>query len=325
MQTAVLIVSWESDQYIESAIASVARQLAPGDRIIVWDNASSTASRQAVQEVATRWPQVSLHLSDENLGFAAGNNAAAACCPDADTLLTLNPDAVLQPGALAAMLDALRNDPTLASVGAIQLNEDGSRIDGLGDAYHYSGLVWRQGYGRPVSELAGMLADDKSPVTPIFAPCAAVALYRRSAFDQAGGFDAAYFCYCEDNDLGFRLRLLGWHHARANRAKALHVGSTSLGKDSAFSIWHGQRNLVWTFIKNMPGALVVPLSGIHLAANLLMILVYTLRGQGKTVVTAKLAALKGIGPAYRMRRCIQRQRRISAWQVWRAMHKSLVR
>ena len=41
----------------------------------------------------------------------------------------------------------------------------------------------------------------------VFAPCAAAALYRRAAFEAAGGFDEHYFCYFEDVDLGFRLRL----------------------------------------------------------------------------------------------------------------------
>lgn len=54
----------------------------------------------------------------------------------------------------------------------------------------------------------------------IFAPCAAAALYRRSVLQQLGGFDEHYFCYMEDVDLGFRLRLLGHSALRAASGRA---------------------------------------------------------------------------------------------------------
>ena len=86
----------------------------------------------------------------------------------------------------------------------------------------------------------------------IFAPCAAAALYRRAAFLEAGGFDEHFFCYMEDVDLGFRLRLLGYRCGYAPAAIVHHVGSGTTGARSPFTVYHGHRNLVWTYVKNMP-------------------------------------------------------------------------
>jgi GT2 family glycosyltransferase len=81
-------------------------------------------------------------------------------------------------------------------------------------------------------------------------------LYRRSALIELGGFDEDYFCYVEDVDLGFRLRLAGHQCLYIPSSIVHHVGSGSTGgKNSDFAVYHGHRNLVWTYVKDMPGFL----------------------------------------------------------------------
>jgi GT2 family glycosyltransferase len=106
-------------------------------------------------------------------------------------------------------------------------------------------------HGTPASALKGSECE-------IFSPCAAAALYRRSALLEVGGFDEDFFCYVEDVDLGFRLRLAGYRCLYVPLSVAHHIGSgTTGGKNSDFSVYHGHRNLVWAFVKNMPGVLTV--------------------------------------------------------------------
>ncbi len=141
----------------------------------------------------------------------------------------------------------LRTDPEAAAWGSRQLcDHDPSVLDGTGYCCHLSGTAWRARHGQR-QEPRDLRARE------IFAPCAAAALYRRSVLQQLGGFDEHYFCYMEDVDLGFRLRLLG-HSARyVPQAVVRHVGSaTSGGQRSAFALFYGHRNMVWTFVKNMP-------------------------------------------------------------------------
>jgi hypothetical protein len=63
-------------------------------------------------------------------------------------------------------------------------------------------------------------------------PSGGAAAYRRTAYEQAGGFDPALFAYGEDVDLGLRLRAAGWRAAAAPDARAVHLGGATAGIDS---------------------------------------------------------------------------------------------
>ena len=103
------------------------------------------------------------------------------------------------------------------------------------------------GHGVPVSSVS-------EEVREVFSPCAAAALYRRSALVEIGGFDDDFFCYSEDVDLGFRLMLAGHSCLYVPTSVTHHVGSgTTGGQNSDFAVYHGHRNLVWTYVKDMPG------------------------------------------------------------------------
>ena len=166
--------------------------------------------------------------------------------------------------------------------------------------------------------VAGASADGE-----IFAPCAAAALYRRSTFLEVGGFDQDYFCYFEDIDLGFRLRLLGYHCRYVPDAVVLHVGSAVTGRRSSFSLYHGHRNLVWTYCKNMPALLFWIYLPQHLLLNLGTVAWFALRGQGIILLRAKWDALRGLPRCWRQRRVIQASRRISSWSLRQMMSHGL--
>ena len=110
-----------------------------------------------------------------------------------------------------------------------------------------SGWAWQRGHGQRIGRV-----DDPEAAEEVFAPCAAAALYQRDAFQEVGGFDESYFCYFEDIDLGFRLRLAGHRCLYVPQAVALHLGAATAGRESDFAVYHAHRNLVWTYVKNMP-------------------------------------------------------------------------
>jgi N-acetylglucosaminyl-diphospho-decaprenol L-rhamnosyltransferase len=66
-------------------------------------------------------------------------------------------------------------------------------------------------------------APASSAPREVFAPCAAAALYARDTFLAAGGFEESFFCYLEDVDLGFRLRLGGAHCIQVQGAEVRHM------------------------------------------------------------------------------------------------------
>jgi GT2 family glycosyltransferase len=307
------------------AVVSAMQQIETGDQVILWDNGDDEATGQILEKLKVDWPALQVFRSATNLGFAGGNNAAAKLANAGADLLLLNPDAVLKPGAVQAMRRALSVTADVAAVGAVQLSSDESTVDGLGDVYHFTGLPWRAGHGSKDVDRHLRGAGSEPASTEIFGPCGAAALYRREAFDAVGGFDEDYFCYCEDVDLAFRLRNRGWVSVRANDAVVLHIGSVSTGTNSDFSVYHGHRNLVWTFLKNMPVLLLVLLMLPHLLMIILITLRYVVQGRARTIVRARVDAVRGLGNMLGKRREIQGSRRASTVDIWRALDKSLWR
>jgi GT2 family glycosyltransferase len=249
----------------------------------------------------------------ENIGFAAANNLALQSCASFDWIALVNPDAFPEPRWLETLLAAAQKHPDFSFFGSrLILNADPARLDGTGDIYHVSGMAWRRDEGsanRP----------DKGDLGEIFSPCAAAALYRTEALIEVGGFDEDYFCYHEDVDCGFRLRLAGYRCLYVPEAVARHVGSALTGRRSDFSVYHGHRNLVWTFAKNMPWPLLLAYLPQHLVLNLAGIVRYTLRGQGRVILRAKYDALRGLARAWRKRRHVQQHRRISSGELRRSL------
>jgi GT2 family glycosyltransferase len=181
-------------------------------------------------------------------------------------------------------------------------------LDGAGDEYHCSGLVWRNLHGRP-------LASHAMCEREVFSPCAGAALYRRTALDEVGGFDESFFCYVEDVDLGYRLQLMNRRCLYLPDAVVHHIGSAISNKYPGFAVYHGHRNLVWAFVKNTPLPLLLLFLPLHLLMTVVLFLVFVKRGQGLLYLRAKKDAVKGLGRVWRQRSAVQAQRKISLWRL----------
>jgi GT2 family glycosyltransferase len=314
MTVAVVIVNWNGGDLLSRCLESLARQGRRPDHIVLVDNASSDDSLQR----AHRWLRdVEVIRLTNNIGFAEANNTAARAARRFDAFALLNPDAFAEAGWLEALVSAAEANPGCAAFASqMRLEESPEYLDGAGDSYHVSGRAWRNGHRRRWTEWPETDAE-------VFAPCAAAALYRRDPFEEVGGFDDRYFCYFEDVDLGFRLRLRGYRSMYVHSAIVRHVSSASSGYRSDFAVYHGERNAVWTFIKNMPSPLIWMYLPQHIALNLAALLYYPWRGQGRVVLRAKLDALRGLRSMIKRRRTVQSLRRVDPWALRRAMRRGI--
>jgi GT2 family glycosyltransferase len=312
MTVAVLVVNWNAGPLLRRCLQAVAAQTRRADRVVVVDNASGDDSL-ALSEPYLEGVEV-IRL-DENAGFARANNIAARAAGSVDMLALLNPDAFPEPEWLAALVEAAGRFPEFAAFASqIRLDAAPDRLDGAGDSYHVSGRAWRNGHNAPA-------ASWPAGEYEVFAPCAAAALYRRAAFAETGGFDESYFCYFEDVDLGFRLRLHGYRSLYVPSSVVRHVSSALSGYRSDFAVYHGERNSVWTFVKNMPSPLFWLYLPQHLALNAASLAFYPFRGQGRAVWRAKWHALLGLRTVLAQRREQQRGRRAG----WRTLLDAMAR
>jgi len=305
-EATIIVVTYNSARWLERQTAALATQTEKSWRLVVVDNASE------VERPRTgAFPfDVEIIQNERNVGFAEANNIAAL---DRQTpyLVFLNPDAFPEPRWLAALLRTAREHPAAAAIGSTQVRYGAPDIlDGIGDVLHATGLAYRAGYGK---------RGHVPPLGETFAACGAAMLVRREAFEAVGGFDSRYFCYFEDVDLCFRLRLLGHRVLQTPDAVVAHVGGGSAGARSAFAEFHGARNRLWTFIKCMPGPLMWLMLPAHLIATALVATLAPIRGRGLHAWRGILAGLVGLGPILQSRRTIQKARKTSLFDIASAL------
>lgn len=300
-QVSIIIASLNGAQWLPRCLEALFAQTERSFEVIVVDDASTDGS---TDNLDSRWPGVRVIRMAQRSGFQVTNNQGARQARGRWIVL-LNNDAFPQPDWLEKLLAAIRQHPDYAVFSSclVQANQP-DRLDNTGDLVHVSGAAWHRGFDQPVET-----AVDYPP--EVFCPNGAAALYLREAYLEAGGLDERYFNHHDDVDLGFRLRLLGYPCRYVPEAVVHHIGSATFGGQTDQTVYNVQRNMVWTYFKDMPGWLVWKYLPVHLLVNLVFLLYYVRKGQGRTAWRAKRDAYLGLPETLRQRKEIQKNRRIS--------------
>ncbi len=310
----VIIVNYNAGSMLRRAVDCLCKQTLSNFHAIIIDNHSSDSSLDLLHDLDPRFEIVRL---DTNTGFAKGNNIGIAM-GSAPWIACLNPDAFAKPDWLENLLHGTRNDPRIVMAGSTQIMAANTELlDGAGDLYTPFGFAWRGLYRHPVARLP--------PSGEVFGPCAAAALYRRDAFEAAGGFDEDFFCYHEDVDLAFRLRLSGGIAVQVQNAVVHHVGSGIVGTESPFAVYHGTRNRSWTFFKNMPLAPLLIMCPVHIGLSLLFLIRAAIKGRFTPTIKGMLDSVAGMRQILQKRKLVQQTRQISLYQLLHSMTWSLRR
>ncbi|HLI43368.1 MAG TPA: glycosyltransferase family 2 protein [Acidimicrobiales bacterium] len=169
-----------------------------------------------------------------NLGYGAGANLGAKST-SSPFLLVCNPDLVVGPGAVAALLRRLESDESLAVAGPLirdaggDVYPSGRAFPSLGDAigHAFLGLVWG---GNPFTRRYRRLGGEQHRQRQADWVSGSCFLVRRLAFESVGGFDESYFMYVEDVDLCWRLRRAGWGTFYEPEAEVVHSQGLSAAR-----------------------------------------------------------------------------------------------
>lgn len=254
---AIIIVSWNTRTMTLGCLQSVYADAANTDakvQVVVVDNGSTDGTQDAIREA---FPQVTLIEPGENLGFARGNNAAlhALGFPrpgDAfDYVLLLNPDTVVKPGALQALMDGIQATGA-GLVGARLVYGDGSfqhsafgfpgLLQLVFDLYRVPGRLLESGLNGRYSRA---LYRGKQPFAVDF-PLGATFFLRAEVVRQTGLFDERFFMYCEEIDWAMRIHAAGWPVYCIPAAEVVHYGGQSTAQvkpDSIRNLWKARLQL----------------------------------------------------------------------------------
>lgn len=247
MNIDAIIVNYNAGQPLRDAVESLLR-CAQVRRVIVVDNASSDGSLSLVAGL----PRVRVVRHDRNVGFAKGCNSALGLTTS-EFLLFLNPDCLVETGAIESMLACLVSSPRAAMAGPRLLNTDRSEQIGgrraiptprraFARAFGFSRLPRR--YARLFPDFA--LHTQPLPERPVEveAISGACMLVRRTALDEVGPLDEGYFMHCEDLDWCMRFGLNGWKIMFVPDAVVIHHKGISSRSRPIFVEWHKHRGMM---------------------------------------------------------------------------------
>ena len=268
----VTIVTWNSAKYLGECFAALSRQEYRDLEVIVLDNASDDGTRDVLQRVDPRWRVI---YSNENVGFAAGQNEAIRES-HGKWVLCLNPDVVLSPDFITRLVEAgevhpeagslcgklLRWDASLRVEQAFRPSSDGEnaadpRKTNIIDS---TGIYFTRNMRHLDRGAEEIDRGQYDRMQYVFGASGAAAFFRRDFIEDVSVegefFDEEFFAFREDGDLAWRAQLMGWKCLYVPTAAAWHVRRVTpkRRKDLPLVInWHSAKNRFLMRGKNASG------------------------------------------------------------------------
>lgn len=263
-----VIVNYKARDHLLECVRSLRAEGV--EEIVVVDNDSGDGSQEAL---AALDPSVSFLATGSNLGYGTAANLGASITR-AGHLLISNPDIVLGPGSIKAMVAVLDAHPSVAIVGPRLENRDGTlypsprTFPDLGVAVGHA-FLGQVAPGNRFTRRYRMLDWDHSATLDADWVSGACFLIRRDAWERLGGFDQSYFMYVEDVDLCWRAKRAGWCVAFEPAARLVHAHGVSSDQRAYRMILEHHRSLFRFYSRTTTGprAALLPLVGAGLAVR----------------------------------------------------------
>jgi GT2 family glycosyltransferase len=254
----VTVVTFNSGRFIKRCLDSVLEQKYANLEVIVIDNASTDGTVDLLEQFADR---CRIYYNDENIGFAAAQNQAIALA-QGEWVLTLNPDVLLLPNFIQALVEAGHVDPKAGTVCGKLLTirpsfdlPEKQLVDSTG--IYFTPMLRHLDRGSQEVDNGHYLNFEY-----VFGATAAAALYRRSMIEDISilgeFFDPDFFVYREDADVAWRAQLMGWRCIYTPLARGYHVRKVLPGNRRALPPainMHSVKNRFLMRVKNMTGDL----------------------------------------------------------------------
>jgi GT2 family glycosyltransferase len=296
-KVSVIIVTYNSARFMSACLEAVTAQNYPDFEVVVVDNASSDGTCEFVRH---RFPTVKVIESPQNLGYGGGNNLGARRTTG-EILVFLNPDTLVEPGWLEALIQGMLERGSGLATSKITLLKDPGRLNTSGNQIHFLGLSYCRGW---------RLDRSAYPTQELVSGASGASLaIRREVFERLEGFDESLFMYHDDVDLSIRALLAGEH--------CLYVPTSVAGHDYEMRLPPHK----WAWVESHRYAVLLKTYRFRTLAILLPALVIVdlmtlgyLATQGQDYLRAKIGTYRWLTNNWRAilraRRQTQRQRAI---------------
>ena len=261
----IIILTYNSEKYIENCLKSIFEQTYDNVELIVIDNCSKDNTVDKIRNSKFEIRNFKFIENSINLGYAGGNNVGIRQSRG-EYVFIINPDVILDENYVRKIVDEFGKDPQIGSVQAkvYQMNNGikTNLIDTVGFKFFKSGRIIDEGQG---DEDKGQF----NQVKEVFGVNGAAAAYRRMTLNdikyKEEYFDEDFFCYTEDFDLAWRMKNKGWKCLYVPEAILWHDRTSSKSISGGWkefrktrksqSLWMRKiswRNMWLAFIKNLP-------------------------------------------------------------------------
>lgn len=316
----VIIPHLEGLDILRDCLRSIFKSNYRDFEVILVDNGSDDGSREMV---SAEFPQVKqIHLN-KNRGYAGGCNVGIQAS-NAEYVLLLNDDTLIEPEAIAALVQTMAENPTLGGAQPKLLNiQNRIQFDYAGAC---GGLMDIFGYPFAFGRTFMYLEEDKGQFdhpSEIFWACGTCAMFRRSALQEVGLLDEDFFAHMEEIDLAWRLHLAGYRLARVPQAVVFHYSGHTLPNTERRKMYLNHRNSLICIIKNYSLFNLVWILPIRIIFEWGTIVVSFLRGdfrRGPAALEVQLTLPVLIYKSFRKRQQSQKVRRASDRQVMKKMY-----
>jgi len=277
------IITYNSQKYINDCLGAVLNQTYPNLEILIIDNASTDNTVNYLKKISKK-PNLKIIFNKKNIGFSAGHNQGIKNS-QGDFILCLNHDVALNKDFVKKAIEVIQKDDKIAAVqGKLLRWNTGNPISNNFNDYNISKIIDTSGLAifknrRIINKRQGQINEKQfEEIEEIFGADGAAPVYRRKALEDVKinneYFDEDFFCYKEDVDLAWRLRLYGWKAIYQPNSIALHDRTSGesttlnyvgiikerlkINKFSKYLAFKNQRLMqikneqIWLLIKHLP-------------------------------------------------------------------------
>ncbi len=247
----VIIVNYNAGMELVRCVQSVLETEIDLE-IVVVDNDSHDESVQQLLAQYHGEKNLCILNNKKNMGFAVACNQGSNTATG-EFLLYLNPDCIVEPTTIPALLQCLQNDPQIGMAGGLILNHDGSEQRGCRRDIPtpWKSLVNSFGLKRFARLNRKIFSDfrlDREPIpekaVEVDAISGACMLVRREAFAHVGPMDEGYFLHCEDLDWCMQFRQRGWKIMFVPQARLFHSKGSCSASRPVFVEWSKHKGMV---------------------------------------------------------------------------------